>query len=118
MGRRCDGKGGVTQKALRSLSRSAEAPLVTQSTEDQLHAALWAFHTAVQRRDGVESRLRRGEIDADLYDRSLHASEAVMASRLGLYRLLIEQGWIPPSQVLQDIAYDDSVLHEASGGLG
>jgi hypothetical protein len=91
---------------------------VSQNTEDQLHAALWAFHTAVQRRDGVEARLRRGEIDVDLYDRSLHASEAVMGSRLALYRLLIDQGWTPPRHVIEDIAYDNSVLHEAAGGLG
>jgi hypothetical protein len=91
---------------------------VTQNNEDQLHAAMWSFHTAVQRRDGVEGRLRRGEIDADLYDRSLSAAEAVVESRLGLYRLLISQGWTPPRHVVQDIAYDDSVLRERTDDHG
>lgn len=91
---------------------------MTHSIEDKLHAAMWAFHAAVQRRDGVEARLRRGEMDAELYDRSLSAAEAVVESRLGLYRLLIAEGWTPPSQVLQDIAYDDTVLHEPADELG
>lgn len=85
---------------------------MTRSTEEQLHNVMWAFHAAVQRRDGVEARLRRGELDADLYDRSLTAAEAVMESRLALYRFLIAEGWTPPPAVVRDISYDDEVLHQ------
>ena len=90
---------------------------MTQSIEDRLHQALWAFHAAVQLRDGIEGRIRRGEMDADLYDRSLHAAEAVMTARLGLYRLLIEEGWTPPASVAQDLAHDDLLLHEQAEHL-
>lgn len=82
--------------------------------EDRLHTAVWAFHAAVQRRDGVEARLRRGEMDADLYDRSLSASEAVVHARIALYRLLIAEGWTPPESVARDISYDDSLLRQES----
>jgi len=85
---------------------------VRESTEDRLHQAVWAFHAAVQRRDGVEARLRRGELDAELYDRTLTAAEAVVASRLALYRHLIAEGWTPPPSVAHDIALDDTLLHE------
>jgi hypothetical protein len=100
--------------ALCSLLRTAEEHTVTQTTEDRLHQAVWAFHAAVQRRDGVEARLRRGEIDTDLYDRSLTAAEAVVESRIALYKLLIAEGWTPPDSVAHDIALDDSLLHEAA----
>lgn len=89
-----------------------------QSTEERLHQAVWAFHTALQRRDGVESRLRRGEIDTDLYDRSLTAAEAVVESRIALYQLLIDEGWTPPPSVAHDLAYDDTLLHEAAEHTG
>ncbi|MFN2540137.1 MAG: hypothetical protein ABR549_18570 [Mycobacteriales bacterium] len=82
--------------------------------EDRLHAAVWAFHAAVQRRDGIEARLRRGELDADLQDRSLSAAEAVVEARIALYRLLISEGWVPPQTIVQDMEYDDQVLREAS----
>ena len=82
--------------------------------EDRLHAAVWAFHAAVQRRDGIEARLRRGELDDDLKDRSLSASEAVVEARVALYKMLIGEGWTPPLWVAQDIAYDDSVLRQPS----
>lgn len=85
---------------------------MSQAREDRLHAVVWAFHAAVQRRDGIESRLRRGEADMDLQDRSLAASEAVVEARIGLYRLLMSEGWIPPPAVAQDIEYDDEVLHQ------
>ena len=87
---------------------------MASSTEDLLLDAVWAFHAAVQRRDGVESRLRRGELDTELYDRSLTAAEAVVAARLALYRLLIAEGWTPPDTLARDIEYDSSVLHQPS----
>jgi hypothetical protein len=87
---------------------------MSQSIEDRLHNALWAFHAAVQRRDGVEARLRRGEIDADLYDRSLTAAEAVVQARVALYRLLVDEGWTPPPAVARDMTFDVSLLHQPS----
>src|SRR3954462_13017541 len=98
--------------ALRVVLRTAEAE--GMATEDRLHAAVWAFHAAVQRRDGIELRLRRGELDADLQDRSLSASEAVVQARVALYKMLIDEGWSPPDWVAQDIEYDDTVLSQAS----
>jgi hypothetical protein len=82
--------------------------------EERLHQAVWAYHAAVQRRDGVEARLRRGEIDADLYDRSLSAAEAVTEARITLYKLLIDEGWTPPVAVAQDLAHDTALLREQS----
>ena len=84
------------------------------STEEQLHQALWSYHAAVQRREGVEARLRRGELDQDLYDRSLGAAEAVTAARVALYRVLMAQGWTPPDTVVADIAFDDALLRQQS----
>jgi hypothetical protein len=84
------------------------------ATEDRLHSAVWAFHAAVQRRDGIELRLRRGELDADLQDRSLSAAEAVVQARVALYKMLIDEGWSPPHWVAQDIEYDDTVLRQSS----
>ncbi|MCW2601448.1 MAG: hypothetical protein JWM02_3277 [Frankiales bacterium] len=107
--------------ALFLLLRSADASVmevrVTRGIEDRLQAAVWAFHAAVQRRDGVESRLRRGEIDSDLYDRTLTAAEAVIQARIALYRLLISEGWTPPPEVARDIAYDDNMLHQLAEHL-
>jgi hypothetical protein len=87
---------------------------MAEGREDRLHAVVWAFHTAVQRRDGIELRLRRGELDADLQDRSLSAAEAVVEARIALYRLLISEGWTPPAAIVSDIEYDDAVLRQAS----
>jgi len=84
------------------------------SREERLHAVVWAFHAAVQRRDGIESRLRNGELDHDLQDRSLSAAESVVDARVALYRLLMAEGWIPPPAVALAIEYDDSVLRQAS----
>lgn len=81
--------------------------------ETQLHRAVWAFHDALQRRDGVEARLRRGDLDLDLRDRHLRAAEAVTAARVGLYRTLAAQGWEPPASVLRSIDLDDALLREA-----
>lgn len=90
---------------------------MSRSSEERLHQAVWAFHAAVQRRDGVESRLRRGEIDAALYDRSLTAAEGVVQTRIALYQLLIDQGWTPPPAVARDLAFDDGLLREPSEHL-
>lgn len=80
--------------------------------EARLHRAVWAFHDALQRRDGVEARLRRGDVDVDLRDRSLRAADAVTSARLSLYRALVAQGWTPPSSVLRHIDLDAALLRE------
>ncbi len=90
---------------------------MSQGIEHRLHAAVWAFHSAVQRREGVEARLRRGELDGDLYDRSLTAAQAVVQARVELYRLLIAEGWTPPPGVVRDIEYDDSLLRQSAEHL-
>jgi hypothetical protein len=87
------------------------------STEEQLHQALWAFHAALQRRDGIEQRLRGGDPDPTLYDRGLAASEAVVHARLALYRVLITQGWTPPPAVAQQVDLDAHLMGEASEHL-
>lgn len=83
------------------------------STEDLLHDAVWRYHDAIQRRDGVEDRLRRGEVSTQLYDRSLAAAQAVVQARLQLYRVLAEQGWTPPQTVADHAALDGRLLQEA-----
>ena len=88
-----------------------------QIDEGQLHAAIWALHEALQRRDGIEQRLRSGDVDADLYSRGLQASEAVVTARLELYRVLIEQGWTPPSTVTTQVNLDTLILAESGEHL-
>lgn len=90
---------------------------MTQDAETRLHAAVWAFHAAVQRRDGIEARLRRGELDGDLQDRSLSASESVVQARVALYRLLMTEGWVPPPSVAHDVELDEQMLRQASNEL-
>ncbi|MGZ6827037.1 MAG: hypothetical protein ACXVGH_09615 [Mycobacteriales bacterium] len=82
------------------------------STEERLHVAVWAFHAAVQRRDGVAARLRRGDDDPELLDRSVAAAESVDLARLALYRLLVSEGWTPPADVAAELERSASaVLH-------
>lgn len=87
---------------------------MSQVSEERLHAAVWAYHAALQRRDGIEARLRRGEDDSDLRDRSLSAAEAVVEARIALYRLLMSDGWIPPPSLAQDVENDLVLLRSAS----
>jgi hypothetical protein len=100
--------------ALCRLVCSADDECMTGTRGNDLHTAIWTLHAAVQRQDGIELRLRRGELDAELRDRSLTAAEAVVQARVALYRLLMSDGWVPPPAVAQDIEYDDTVLREAS----
>ena len=88
------------------------ATSIEVEAEAHLHQAVWAFHDALQRRDGVEARLRRGDIDLDLRDRHLRAAEAVAAARLGLYRTLTAQGWTPPASVVRSIDLDEALMRE------
>ena len=87
---------------------------MTHASEERLHAAVWAFHAAIQRRDGIESRVRRGEHDPDLQERSLTAAEAVVEARVALYRLLMTDGWIPPPAVASTIENDRALLRQQS----
>lgn len=86
----------------------------TMSTDADRDAELltdfWALHAAIIRRDGIEARLRAGDHDPDLLERSLPAAEAVIAARTALYRRLIGQGWTPPNTVVRDLSYDEVVL--------
>ena len=87
---------------------------MTLGPEERLHSAIWAFHAAVQRRDGIEARVRRGEHAEDLLDRSLAAAEAVVEARVALYRLLMTEGWIPPPSLASDVDFDLSLLRQQS----
>jgi hypothetical protein len=85
--------------------------------EEQLHEVIWGFHDALQRRDGIEQRLRSGAGEEELYDRGLAASEAVVNARLALYRVLVSQGWTPPDTVVTQVDLDARLLTEASEHL-
>ena len=78
--------------------------------EKELLAVAEAFRAAVQRRDGLEARIARGELGGELLDRSLAAAEAVLLTRKALYRLLMDCGWSAPPRLIQDMAYDDHLL--------
>ena len=90
---------------------------MSRSDEEQLHEVSWALHDALQRRDGIEQRLRDGDPDATLYDRGLAASESVVHARLAFYRVLITQGWTPPASVANQVDLDEHLLTEASEHL-
>ena len=90
---------------------------MTRSPEDDLHEVIWALHDALQRRDGIEQRLRDGDLDAELYDRGLAASEAVVHARLALYRVLVTQGWTPPKSVETQAPLDARLMGQPSEHL-
>lgn len=83
----------------------------------ELLTCFWALHAAVIRRDGIEERIRAGELERELLDRSLYAAEAVIAARTELYRHLMSRGWTPPSGVLEDLAFDAEVLRQPGGSV-
>jgi hypothetical protein len=85
--------------------------------EEQLHAAIWALHDALQRRDGIEERVRANGPDDKLYKRGLAASETVVHARLALYRVLITQGWTPPPSITQQLDLDAHLMKEPSEQL-
>lgn len=91
---------------------------MTRSHEDALHEAIWKLHDALVRRDGIEQRLRdEDDPDPELYDRGLAASEAVLNARMLLYRVLLGQGWTPPSTVVTQLQLDSHLVREASEHL-
>ena len=75
----------------------------------------WSLHTAVLRRDGLDSRRRAGAADGLLVDRALTAAEVVIEARASLHRCLIAQGWAPPPGVVRDLEHDELLL---SGPIG
>lgn len=87
---------------------------MSRKDEDDLHHAIWALHDALQRRDGIEARLRGGDADAELYDRGLSAAEAVVHARLALFRVLVTQGWTPPAAVATQVHLDAHLMREPS----
>ena len=82
--------------------------------EKELLAVAEAFRAAVQRRDGLEARLARGELGGELLDRGLLAAEAVLQTRTALYRLLMDWGWSAPPRLVQDMAYDSDLLRHSA----
>ena len=82
-----------------------------------LLSCFWALHAATIRRDGLETRMRAGQLDEDTLDRSLAAAESVLSARTALYRQLMSLGWAPPDTVVRDMEYDEIVLSEPDGFL-
>jgi hypothetical protein len=85
---------------------------MTEDRDAALLSRFWALHAAIIKRDGLEQRMRSGELDGDLLDRSLAAAESVIEARTALYRHLMDAGWRPPDLVVRDVAYDEVVLRE------
>ena len=81
-----------------------------QVGEAEVLAAAEVLRTALQRRDGIESRIRSGDLSRDLLDRSLDSAESVLAARATFYRLLKAAGWTAPSHVIHDLEVDARVL--------
>lgn len=83
----------------------------------ELLSHFWCLHAAIIKRDGLEQRMRFGEQDEELFDRSLLAAQDVLAARSTLYRYLICRGWTPPEETVKDLEYDEVVLSESVGAL-
>ncbi|MCA1710748.1 MAG: hypothetical protein LC789_03540 [Actinobacteria bacterium] len=83
--------------------------------DDPLLPLLAAYHAAVIRSDGLQEKLRRGPGDENTLDRSLLAAEQVIEARAALYRGLIDLGWSPPAQVVDNLRTDIEVLHLPGG---
>ncbi len=83
----------------------------------RLLSAFWALHAATIRRDGLDARMRAGQLDEDTLERSLSAADSVLAARTALYRQLMSMGWTPPDEVIRDVEYDEIVLSEVDSSL-
>ncbi len=103
--------------ALCPLLQLADAANMKHDRDQELLSRFWEFHAALVRRDGLEDRIRAGDLDPSLLERSLPAAEAVIAARSRMYRCLMRQGWSPPPSIVQDLAYDDTVLSQWSGAV-
>ena len=79
--------------------------------DDPLLPLMAAYHAAVIRSDGLQTKLRDALGDEDLAGRSLYAAEAVIEARAALYRGLMDRGWTPPSVVTEALRTDLAVLH-------
>lgn len=82
---------------------------------DPLLPLIATYHAAVVRSDGLQERLRHRIGDPELLSRSLAADEHVIEARAALRRGLIDLGWTPPPEIVQDIRLDDDVLHLPAG---
>ena len=83
----------------------------------RLLSVFWALHAATIRRDGLDARMRAGQLDEDTLERSLSAAESVLGARTALYRQLMSMGWTPPDEVVRDVEYDEIVLSEDDSSL-
>ena len=79
--------------------------------DDPLLPLMAAYHAAVIRSDGLQTKLRDALGDEDLAGRSLYAAEAVIEARAALYRGLMDRGWTPPPVVTEALRTDLAVLH-------
>ena len=79
--------------------------------DDPLLPLMAAYHAAVIRSDGLQTKLRSALGDEDLLGRSLTAAEAVIEARAALYRALMDLGWTPPPLVADALRTDLEVLH-------
>ncbi len=91
--------------------------IVELEKDARLLSAFWALHAATIRRDGLDARMRAGQLDEDTLERSLSAAESVLAARTALYRQLMSLGWTPPDEVVRDIEYDEIVLSEDDSSI-
>lgn len=82
-----------------------------------LLSCFWALHAALIRHDGLQARMRDGQLDEHMLDRSLAAAEAVLVARTALYRQLMSLGWTPPDAVVRDVEYDEIVLSQSDGTM-
>jgi phage portal protein BeeE len=90
---------------------------VEPEKDARLLSAFWALHAATIRRDGLDARMRAGQLDEDTLERSLSAAESVLAARTALYRQLMSMGWTPPDEVVRDVEYDEIVLSEDDSSI-
>jgi hypothetical protein len=77
---------------------------------DPLLPKMAAYHAAVVRDEGLQLLLRESPDDGDLLRRSLAAAEAVIAARATFRRALIELGWTPPVEIVEDLEHDTILL--------
>ena len=89
--------------------------MVELEQDKDLLSCFWALHAATIRRDGLDTRMRAGQLDEDTLERSLAAAESVLQARTALYRHLMQLGWTPPDAVVRDMEYDEIVLSELDG---
>jgi len=99
----------VSGEATRPPPADQEARLYPTQSDPMLpHMAV--YHAAVIRDEGLQALLRESAGDEDLLRRSLIAAERVIEARAAFRRGLIDLGWTPPADVLQDLQHDSALL--------